>query len=321
MRTKTEDRAFMPDLTLPRNRNFIVEDFMMANTVGLMSAGPNVGKTALSLHLAQSITTGIPFFDMEILKQTNCAFIQYDMDMTQHAEYNAIFSPQCPICMIEGKMMKFDKGNPYYDFYNLSSADIAGELIGFAEKREIGVIFIDTLSAAFPDADENNNAQMSKAVGALKMIAHQGLSIVALHHMSKSENGYSNSSRGASSIVATIDTEYKLKPSSRGAVDLEMSKCRFGKKGYLFSFTADSNGVQRAPDRKTYTNAPTKLTRLFTKDKPALTRKEIHTLLGVGTTQLQQILEDAVNNNVLVKRKDGKADVYELMEKEDGSED
>lgn len=317
METTTERKVFIPDLTQSREKRFIINDFMMANTVSLMSAPPNTGKTSLAMHIARCVTLGNDFFGMQVANKTKCLFLQYDMDEMQHADYNALYAPDCPLPMVNGYELLIAKdGRAQYDFFDLLKPDNASWLVRYCKENGIGVLFIDTLSSAFPNYEENSNNQMGKAIGTLKMIAHQGLAITALHHMSKSEGGYSNTSRGASSIVAGVDAEYKLKRSSNGVISVDNSKCRFGKTGHLFDFVIGEDGIYQpdalpaGEDDKPldYTN----LKKCFSGEE-WLSRIQIKSRTGHGNTFLKRLLDGAVEDLVL-ERKEGNAHHYKLKE-------
>lgn len=322
METKTARRVFTPDLTKPRERRFIIDGFMMANTVSLLSAPPNTGKTSLAMHMAECVTLGKDFFGMGVENKTNCLFLQYDMDEMQHADYNARYAPNCPLPMVSGYELLIAKdGHAHYDFFDLLKPSNAAWLVRHCKDSGIGVLFIDTLSSAFPEYEENSNNQMGKAIGTLKMIAHQGLAIMALHHMSKSEGGYSNNSRGASSIVAGVDAEYKLRRSSNGLISADNSKCRFGRTGHLFDFMIGDDGICQPEARMVEEGSKslnyTNLKKCFDGEE-WLSRTELKTKTGHGNTFLKKLLDGAVDDLVL-ERKEGNSHSYRLIRKGDVS--
>jgi RecA-family ATPase len=312
----TESRMVYPDMTMPPEPEFLINGFLERDTLTLLTAASGLGKTSLCFMMAKSITTGEPFFGMNVDYKSKCVFIQYDMSVRQHTAYNIRHAPDCPIPMIQGDIMVEIDGETRYDMYDLTKTSVINNLIQFCQDKEIGVVFIDTLSAAFPHANENDNGQMSDILMGIKMLPKKGITTVMTHHVSKAEYGYGTTTRGASSITAVVDAEIKMKESSRNLISVDATKTRYGGTGHKFYCRYDNGRIVMAERKKDHSVGVKRVMEAMRESELPMSRKDILEATKLGTAQLQQALEDAVANNLLVKNKVNKADVYMLAEDE-----
>lgn len=308
----------MTDLTLNTEPDYLIDGFLEEGTLVVVSAGPNTGKTAMSLALAKGIITGDSVFGMNIRKRSGCTFLQYDMSPKLFTRYNALYAPSCPVFMAPGEVLVERDGVASFDFLNLMDPDVVADIAKCCKEDGVGVIFIDTLSTAFRDVDENNNNQMSKVMGSLKQLALQGFTVIVLHHVAKTEGGYGTSTRGASAIEGSADSVIKLRQSNRKindnyVIDVEVSKTRSAPKGYRFSFTCDAFGIRKVDVNKE--PAPSRIIEAFKKaGVSAMSRADLRTATGIGNVNLARELDTLVDAKRLTKDKVGKQDVYTLVD-------
>lgn len=101
----------------------------------------------------------------------------------------------------------------------------------------LGVVAIDTLSAAVPGADENTSKDMSPVLAALQTLASDlGLLVVVIAHTGKDE---SRGLRGWSGLLGNADGLIMLESPTGALRGGEVVKVKDGKSGDLFAFSLD----------------------------------------------------------------------------------
>jgi len=192
-------------------QDFILGDWLKVGSLVLMTAESNVGKTAFALALAEAVSTGSNFLSCEVNKRTKALFVQFDMDDNTFVNYNKLFAPNCPMQVLsEDHYTRNKDGTIRRHEIDFTSADNIDAIINHCKSNDIGLIVIDTLSAVFRNIDENSNSQMTEAMMKLKHISFAGITVVVLHHVAKVINGTIHVVRGASSILACVDTHVAL---------------------------------------------------------------------------------------------------------------
>jgi hypothetical protein len=313
---KLRERVVVPDLGDAATTSFIVDNLIERNSLTVIAAAPGTGKTAVSMHMSKCITEGTPFFGMEIMQRTKCAFVQFDMSVEQHTAYNRIFAPGCPIAVIPGSVFVENDGDPYISQLDLGSSKVLADIVSYCKAEDIGVLFVDTLSTAFPLYDENSNNVMTRAMTHLKLMAHQGIAVITLHHVAKSEHGYGTATRGASAITGCVDNEIKLVETSNGNIEMRQTKTRTSKKGLRAIYSISGDGITDCGLPLLETDGA-RIVSAFENSSGEMTRKEIVASVKMSTNALQKALDTLVVSGVLHKGKSGKADVYTLMNKEE----
>ena len=74
-----------------------------------------------------------------------------------------------------------------------------------AVERGVSLAVIDPLAAFFPGKSENDAVAMLDALAPLQRLAAHGLSVLALHHPAKQDNGDGPSGRGSGALLACAD--------------------------------------------------------------------------------------------------------------------
>jgi archaellum biogenesis ATPase FlaH len=252
----------VPRLEVKEPPKMLVGDWLPLGTVGLITAAPNVGKTAMSIVLSESLELGTKFFNQEVINKAKAIFIQFDMSDWIFSDYNNRYAPNINIGVIEGnKYTTVNEKTIVHQRINLSNQDDCAELMTFCKEIGAEVIIIDSLSTAFPNFDENTNNLMTQALTELKAIATQGFAVIVLHHTSKSSNKYNHVARGAGSILACVDYHLEMSlngktKSSSGMVevfDVKLTKTRHTVRKRLFSAYVTGDGVHECVPPKSVT--------------------------------------------------------------------
>ena len=111
-----------------------------------------------------------------------------------------------------------------------------------------------------------------------------------------------------------------MKESSRNLISVDATKTRYGGTGHKFYCRYDGGRIVMAERKKDHSVGVKRVMDAVQESELPMSRKDILEATKLGTTQLQQALEDAVAANLLVRGKVNKADVYSLVEEEEGNE-
>lgn len=74
-----------------------------------------------------------------------------------------------------------------------------------ADERSVSLAVIDPLAPFFPGKSENDAAAMLDTLAPLQQLAARGLSVLALHHPAKKDQGDGPSGRGSGALLACAD--------------------------------------------------------------------------------------------------------------------
>lgn len=234
-------------------------DFLIWGTArGQVSAfvsDNGVGKTTVLRNMALSLCVGKQYLDLvKVGKAYKVAYFDFEDDealsqldiQTMGAEFdeyeqellskNLFYSADI---WINDEGLKLS--NPAHWNFVLAALD----------EFKPDLIIVDTMAEAFEYADENSNAEMSRAVvKPLKKLANRySAAVIVAHHTNKTENGtaLSNRMRGASSLGGAMRSQYYLSLVGEGAqkqVRLQHSKAK-GKKMRDFYLPHDMSGEIR----------------------------------------------------------------------------
>jgi hypothetical protein len=80
-----------------------------------------------------------------------------------------------------------------------------------AAERGVSLVVVDPLAAFFPGKSENDAGTMLDALWPLQQLASRGLSVLALHHPAKRDNGDGPSGRGSGALLGCADILIELR--------------------------------------------------------------------------------------------------------------
>lgn len=195
----------------PLEIDWIVDDIIPSNSVGMIYGPSGSGKSHVILSLAAMIANGRNWFDKET-KQGNVLVMageglcglsrrlraiekEYDMNIEQGKLH------------ISNRAIALDTDSGYKQVEQaISELETPPELI-----------FIDTLSRHLMNSEENSNDDMARFINKLEDIRLKyGCTIILVHHTGKGGN---QTARGASALKANIDFSF--------FIDGEQKKCSF----------------------------------------------------------------------------------------------
>ena len=195
----------------PLEIDWIIEDIIPSNSVGMIYGPSGSGKSHVILSIAAMIANGRDWFDKES-KQGNVLVMAGEGLSGLSRRLRAI-EKEHDLSIVQDKLhissraIGLDTENGYKQVEQaISELDTPPKLI-----------FIDTLSRHLMESEENSNDDMARFINKLEDIRLKyGCTIVLVHHTGKGGN---QTARGASALKANIDFSF--------FVDGENKSCSF----------------------------------------------------------------------------------------------
>lgn len=136
-------------LTAEYKMEWILSPYIHKTTCGILSGPPGVGKSLMSLSLAQSLVLGHSFLGMKVSRKLRIGFISMEMD---GYELHAVLTPQVSqysqteLGLLDENLLILPFGEP--KFY--SDKETERLLFQFVGDNHLDGIFIDSLSSTTP---------------------------------------------------------------------------------------------------------------------------------------------------------------------------
>jgi len=191
--------------------DWIIEDIMPSNSVGMIYGPSGSGKSHVILSMAAMIANGRDWFDKET-EQGNVLVMAGEglpglsrRLLAIEKEHNLAIDQQK--LHVSSRAIGLDTDNGYK------------QVLQAIEELETPpkVIFIDTLSRHLMESGENSNDDMARFINKLEDIRLMyGCTIILVHHTGKSTN---QGARGASALKANVDFSFEVSGQNK--------KCRF----------------------------------------------------------------------------------------------
>lgn len=178
---------------------YIVENLITENTLTILAAASNAGKTLIATHLMICIAQGNKFLGLNTEK-TNIAYVDLEM-------FRDMF------CLRISKQAKHIPDNIYYadKIVDIKKDGEIDKYIKLLKENNVGFLIIDSYSQLSMGADENSNSANSLLMKELYKFKQAGITTMLLHHKRKGNNDEGlDSLRGGSSIGAGADTVLML---------------------------------------------------------------------------------------------------------------
>lgn len=187
---------------------YLVEGLIPDGMITVMYARSGMGKSTLMTQLCNAVSTGRPFMGLQV-RQRECVYLDYENGLAVIVE--------------RLKKVQADDHAPFHVWHPGSEPPPPSldkkEFACLAAIRPGSLVIVDTLKAC-NDADENKATEMKPIFDKLKLLRRQGLTIIALHHTAKGDDG---KFRGSSVIQDQADhclVMHKVKqPGSDAEID------------------------------------------------------------------------------------------------------
>lgn len=181
----------------------LISPFLWQNMRTVLTAPPGVGKSILSLHLAQAVLTGKNLWGVFKVKEKGSVLI---------------VDEENPKPILKDRLSKFNitKTSPlfylHYQGVKLDNDDRFSRLLTMILQVKPTLIIFDAL-IRFHTSNENDNSEMAKVMDRFKDILRAlPVSVLILHHERKAEGGFLNRTRGAGDILGAVDHQLRLIP-------------------------------------------------------------------------------------------------------------
>lgn len=182
---------------------FIVENLILQDTISILAAGSNQGKTLLSVYLMLCLSEGKEFFGYKT-KQQNVAY--FDLEMTENL-----------FCFRLSKQAKSVSESVFYSetIIDITEPGATEKFIEELKKENINFLIIDSYSQLIVGSEENSNSRQAEVMEQLYKFKRAGIGLFILHHKRKgaNDNGL-ESLRGGSVVGAGADQVFMLSKDS-----------------------------------------------------------------------------------------------------------
>jgi len=183
----------------PEEIDWVLEDYFPVGGLGLLAAKPKEGKTTIGYELAVKVALGLPFLG----RQTRQGAVLI-LALEEHGREVRMRLRNLGAGELDGLFVHVGPLEP--------TATILDSVRTFAQEHGVRLILIDTLSAFWKIENENDAAEMTKAVKPLQTLAREsGACVLLIHHARKSEGKHGDEIRGSGALFAAVDVALILK--------------------------------------------------------------------------------------------------------------
>ncbi len=219
--------------------DWLVEGLIPNGGITCITGKPGVGKSFLTLYLAQMIASGQPFLDR----------------FSTEPKSVCILTKEDPRRLIQKrlKLLQFDENLPVSfsdDMNAFCNNDEHLQMIeDLLDRTESEVLIIDSFIRVV-GGDENLSKDVTKVHEVLKKLTQQGITIIFTHHQGKEDAGKAgiDKPRGSSDIGAMVDSLLNFSKRD-GLITVEHAKSRWDESMGTFviqfpSFEGNDNSFQ-----------------------------------------------------------------------------
>jgi hypothetical protein len=227
------------------NAAWTCEKILPERAVSLLHSKGGLGKTWLSLGLANAVAEGLPFLGLQTSRRP---VFYFD------------FENPLPLLIARARILDVRAVN----FWHLSAEIPPPKIDGpdFALFKQIpsgSLVIFDTLRAAH-DGDENSSQDMALVMGRLKELREHGLDILLIHHAVKADERTYKGSTAISDLADHVLSLHRVRrgnfqeieddagPDSDALFSLATAKTRFEPFHLHLSFNPTAGGFAIAAD-------------------------------------------------------------------------
>ena len=198
-------------MEFPEARGIIGKGVLSPGTGAIIAGEGGVGKSLLTSEMGLRLRIGQPFMGIPTARIDSVLLIQ--------AEIRPEMVKERLSSQVKGLGRKKSPKRIFLtdprDSYDLMNPREMAKVLWLVRRTKAEVVIIDPISC-YHHADENNNSEMRKFLGAIDQIKGKtGAAVVLVHHFSKSaDKKGKHRLRGASSIYDWADTVIELSAAS-----------------------------------------------------------------------------------------------------------
>lgn len=178
--------------------DWIVPGYAARGELAVFAGAPKVGKTTLLAQFAVAVARGDEILERKTA-QTKVLWIDLEQSERRTAGvFRRLSAAGLPIYVCSDSTVRFD-------------------VEAFAKTHDVGLIIIDSLSKCWDVTDENDAAQVTVALQALRSLATTtNAAVVLVHHSRKGGGQDGEDVRGSSAITAMVDVAVSMKRRGKG---------------------------------------------------------------------------------------------------------
>jgi hypothetical protein len=242
---------------------WLIKEILPECDVGMVYGAPGSGKSFLCWDIACSLSRGVTEWGGKRARPTKCGWIAAEAvgsvgpRAKAYAQHHNIPVESFDVPVIAATP---DLGDPKQ----------VERIIAGVKALQIGLLFIDTLSAVRGDRDENS-AEMQMVMNGARAIRYStGCVVIVIHHVGKD---VTKGARGSSAIRATVDVELEVERIEQGEAgedvrNVKITKQRDGRDGQAFAYTLKVLEIGRDDDGDPVTSCVIEHCEPVAKNKP-----------------------------------------------------
>ena len=196
----------------------LLEPFLFPGSGHLLSGQAGVGKTTLAYNLAVKAARGEEFLGLPFARCLRVLCVDLETPKSLHRrKLHLIAEGKLP----DGLGFIRNVGNLEKELPRLAA---------LVREHHFDLVIIDTLTSAFQLQDENDNAEATRIMRAIRneLIEPYGCAVLLCHHLGKDPSGHGiYKGRGASAFPAQADIVLNLEAKDQDTLCLEMVKNRW----------------------------------------------------------------------------------------------
>jgi hypothetical protein len=264
----------------PEEVVWVLDDYLPAGGLVLLAGKPKEGKTTFAFELAIKTALGLPFLG----RRTKRGGVLI-MAVEEH-ERDVLL--RLRNLSLTGLDRVFVHSGP-----SVPTATVYSCITSFVREHDVRLILIDTLASFWRVENENDAAEMTKAVKPILQLARDsGACVLLIHHARKSEGQYGDEIRGSGALFALVDVALIMKRHEVQTQRLLQAQSRYHETppelvlelrdtGYVALGDPASTGKQAKLDKlaATITDTPEEVDVIS--QRAGLSRRDGHRLLGI----------------------------------------
>lgn len=178
---------------------WVLEDYLPQGGLVLIAGKPKEGKTTLIYELAVKVAKGLPFLN----RVTHPAGVLI-LGLEEHPR---------DMRLRLRSLAADDNTNLFVSSGNLSpTSDTFEQIKRYILEKGIALVVVDTLGVFWSVRDENDAAEVQRAIKPFLALAREsGACVLLIHHARKSEGQHGDEIRGSGALLAAVDVALILK--------------------------------------------------------------------------------------------------------------
>lgn len=178
---------------------WVFEDYLPAGGLVILAGKPKEGKTTLTYELVVKVAKGDTFLGRATKKSGVLILGLEEHPRDMGLRLRSLAPENLPNLFVFAKAIQ-------------PTPDTLEQIKRFAMEHDIKLILIDTLGAFWSLRDENDAAEVGRAIKPILALAREtGACVLLIHHARKSEGTYGDEIRGSGALFAAVDVALILK--------------------------------------------------------------------------------------------------------------